>query len=878
MGWLRQLVQHSTFRSLDSLAKSCVSHRRWPADVTVQPRSLGALLGKLDRQEELEWLANRPEIQAILAELLGASFTEVQRALPALPSRHPHRWIWRDAPRANSLELLREPLPPGLPDEAIGFASPARAGKGERWLWSAPEGSGQELLGRWLSTNHQAQVFRSGENLEGRNPRHSLFVPLEEYSLDTLNSLAQVFTSLPTSTNILLAVPISLSTLKESDPFWNTFKAIDAAATAEDTQRFVTWLLPRLPRDSVLAQPRCLAFVEETIRERHWTTFDDILSLCGTVDTLAFEGRGNLERLLINLVNSRLAHLAGDPLAVWLNKHARALLSGVFVQLLERGLDWHEARSVDAWSDLVPDEFRQTVDKRWLLRMLPDAEAHIRPRDVERAVKQLSPGAFQLVLALERLGFLSHLSPDKLTFAPHWLGRFLFELALADTVRLGSPALGRLLLGEHAAEITECLAKPSCLDELDLDRMLENLDAERNIASVTTLDMVFRLTGLALFRGIELEAEQLTDLWNEQVATLLPSVVPTIAPLLGYPKTQIDRQILLSDGFFCVAALAIGERTLPSASPHQLLKPWHLPTTLKLPLEPLLDSMNEFLSAAEANGELWLDEVYLLLHRLRPHAAPLLQQHSVFRMSCIAAACESKTLAWSLVCQVPSEHFAVAAFKKIVGSEPRFAEASRELASAYERAGCPEDMRFLAPFRPFAKEFWPHLSAAFAVSLLRVGRPLRLDLSPALWPELLDLWQSTFSVAQCSHMPARVANDAVRRFETLPAELIAAISTHHNGLCEIFCQELLRTQQLERLIRFLLCIPTAKLGDWVRRLALTPDQLLSVPSATQAAFMVHLQTCVRLRSVEFSEAFQLLLGLQQASLLLHSSKALRSDQ
>ncbi len=877
MGWLRDLLEHSTFKSLDSLAKSCVGHPRWPGDVVVQPRSLGALLGKLDRQEELEWLTNRPEIQAILAELLGASFTEVQRALPPQPSRQPHRWIWRDAPRARSLELLREPLPPGLPAEAIGFASPTRAGQGERWLWSAPEGSGQELLGRWLSTNHQAQAFRAGENLEGRNPHHSLFVPFEECTRDTLNSLAQVFASLPTSTNILLAVPISLSTLKESDPFWDTFKAIDAAATAGDTQRLVTWLLPRLPTDSVLAQPRSLAFVEDTLRERHFTTFDDTLSLYGTVDSLAFDGRGNLERLLINLVNTRLARLSGDPLAVWLKKHARALLSGIFVQLLERGLNWHEARSVDEWSDLVPDEFRQTVDKRWLLRMLPDAEAHIRPRDVERAVKQLSPGAFQLVLALERLGFLSHVGPDRLTFAPHWLGQYLFELALADTVRLGSPALGSLLLSEHAAEITGCLAKASCLDELDLDRMLENLDAERSIASVTTLDIVFRLTGLALLRGIELEAEQLTDLWNEQVATLVPGVAPSIAPFLGYPKTQIDRQILLSDGFFCVAALAIAERTLPSARPHPLLNPWHLATTLKLPLEPLLDTLNEFLSAAEAKSEPWLDEVYLLLHRLRPHAAPLLQQHSAFRMSCIAAACKSKTLAWSLVCQVPSEPFAVAAFRKMVESEQSFAEASRELASAYERAGCPEDMRFLAPTRSFAKEFWPHLSAAFAVTLLRVGRPLRLDLSPALWPELLDLWQSAFSVAQCSHMPARVADNAVRRFETLPEELIATISKHHDSVCETFCQELLRAPQLERLVRFLLCTPTAKLGELLKRLALTPDQLLSVSSATKAAFMVHLHTCVRHRSVDFSVAFQLLLGLQQASQVLHV-RALSSDR
>jgi len=878
MGWLRELVGHSTFRSLDSLAKSCVTHPRWPTDVVVQPRSLGALLGKLDRQEELEWLANRPEIQAILAELLGASFTEVQRALPSQPSHQLHRWIWRDAPRASSLDLLREPLPPGLPEAAIGFANPARTGKGERWLWSAPEGSGQELLGRWLSTNHQAEVFRSVENLEGRSPHHSLFVLLEEYNRDTLNTLAQVFASLPTSTNILLAVPISLSTLKESDPFWvwvwDTFEGLEITSSVGDTRRIVTWLLPRLPTDSVLTQARSLAFVEKTLTERNWTTFDDILSLCGTVDSVAFDGRADLERLLINLVNARLGRLSGDPLAAWLKRHAAGLLSGIFGQLLERGLAWHRPRSIDEWSELIPDEFRQTVDQRWLLRMLPDAEAHIRPRDVERAVKQLSPGAFQLVLALERLGFLSLLGPDRLTFGPHWLGQYLFESALLNTVRLASPALGGLLLGEHAAEITGCLATQWCLDELDLDRVLENLDAERSIANVATLDIVFRLTGLTLLRGIELESEQLSELWNEQEATLLPGVVPGVAPLLSYPKAQIERQTLLSDGFFCVAALSITEHTLPSARPHQLLNPWRLSTTLNLPLEPLLDTINEFLSAAETEGEPWLEEVYLLLHRLRPHATLLLQQHPVFRMSCLAAACKSKPLAWSLVCQVPSERFAVSAFKKMVEAEQSFAEAIQEVARAYERAGCPEDMRFLAPFGALADEIWPHVSAAFAVSLLSHGRALRLDLSPALWPELLGLWRPTFSLAQCAHMPARVADSAMRRFEMLPIELIAAVWSHHDSICEKFCRELLQAQQLERLVRFVLCTPTAKLGELLRRLALTPDQLLSVPNAAKAKFMVHLHTCVRLRSVEFSVAFQLLSGLQQAHQLLQASRDL----
>ncbi|MBM4364089.1 MAG: hypothetical protein FJ104_15520, partial [Deltaproteobacteria bacterium] len=73
MGWLRELMRSSPERprSFGEVARAALASPSWTARPLPKPRSLAALLSKLDRGVDLGWLADRPAVQAALAEALG---------------------------------------------------------------------------------------------------------------------------------------------------------------------------------------------------------------------------------------------------------------------------------------------------------------------------------------------------------------------------------------------------------------------------------------------------------------------------------------------------------------------------------------------------------------------------------------------------------------------------------------------------------------------------------------------------------------------------------------------------------------------------------------------------------------------------------------
>ncbi|HVZ32491.1 MAG TPA: hypothetical protein VG963_08695, partial [Polyangiaceae bacterium] len=66
------------------LARRTLQHPDWPEDTRPQPRSLAALFSKLDRNQELEWLAERDAVQRALALTLGCSLDAVRGPLEAV--------------------------------------------------------------------------------------------------------------------------------------------------------------------------------------------------------------------------------------------------------------------------------------------------------------------------------------------------------------------------------------------------------------------------------------------------------------------------------------------------------------------------------------------------------------------------------------------------------------------------------------------------------------------------------------------------------------------------------------------------------------------------------------------------------------------------
>src|SRR5262245_8844427 len=122
MGWLRDLMSAAkpSYRSFDELSRACLDSAEWPEIGRMGARSLSTLLGKLDRDENLGWLAGRPEVQLELARVLGSSREVVRLALAPKERSEPNRWVtWDSLPYGRVLDLVEEQPFPGVPSEVL---------------------------------------------------------------------------------------------------------------------------------------------------------------------------------------------------------------------------------------------------------------------------------------------------------------------------------------------------------------------------------------------------------------------------------------------------------------------------------------------------------------------------------------------------------------------------------------------------------------------------------------------------------------------------------------------------------------------------------------------------------------------------------------
>ncbi len=139
-------------RSFDELAKLCLKSTDWPTEIQMQHRSLGAILGRLDRDEGIDCLTGRSTVQQVLAAVLGVPKGSLLLALRPRQTAQAERWLtWSSMPLARGLDLTEEELFPGIPAEVL---HPARW---DRLIWVAPSGAGRSLTGQWLKARGLAE-------------------------------------------------------------------------------------------------------------------------------------------------------------------------------------------------------------------------------------------------------------------------------------------------------------------------------------------------------------------------------------------------------------------------------------------------------------------------------------------------------------------------------------------------------------------------------------------------------------------------------------------------------------------------------------------------------------------------------------------------
>jgi hypothetical protein len=670
MGWLRELMDDAGQPSFESLARTALCHSHWPKDIQPKPRSLGTILGRLDRDLELDWLAERPVVQQVLSELLHCPLAELVGHLGARAGalgEVTDRLRLDDLRTGRSLELCSAALPPSIPT----FLSVPRTWN---WVvWKAPFGAGKTLVAKWLTSRGLAEtvtVTQAADLLRLPPSNTPLYVdclvPLtgEMLSILTRRRGVCVATALLDESACRITVATNANTGAGSDESTERLaqEAGSSQSAAVHTQesspgQSVVGLAQEAGPDqsTVVCAPRWLVVEQESILEHleqaiDWTsqllpanstlrpaeagrflrqmavdwgvieTLADVIFLCGLIDELGSKCLigTNKKSLVQLLLKRRLSeHLdRRDPKASGL----RRMLPEILVEMAKATLtakarSLFEPRSFEDFVQSIPSEHRHSTDLDWLRVQLSSKEVAILPRDLERAERKLPPGAHRIVTALREAEILVKVGGELHAMRPHFLVRMLDRLGREELVRSSPAEWGEALLGHcRRALLIDALTERANADPTGLvEDVLELLD-EQSPALVTALESVFVVLGLGVLAGLDLPSHTAEALVEEQnaLASLTPDGLPQRRIGCAPPTCPAE-----SHGAYLLAALALEEGLPPNRDKRRKLL-----LSVSSPEEEArsyraLDEIARLIHETLPSRPRWLDGALSLFDRLR---------------------------------------------------------------------------------------------------------------------------------------------------------------------------------------------------------------------------------------------------------------------
>src|SRR5450432_2457052 len=403
MGWLRDLMDQSDSgcRSYGELARVALKNTDWPTESKMGERSLASIFSKLDRNQETDWLAERVGVQRVLSKVLGVPLDDLRA--PATPTggapRGDVRRLRLSSLRyARALDLLDEPLCPGIPAAAV------TPGAYQHLFWRAPSGSGRSLVGRFLEARGLAQVLEAATF---------------EEALLRLPERGAVFIELHAQRAPLGKAPRAglcvAADCNAADPSWHEVRSPPVESYLGE---LVAWVAERLPADGRFDAARTFEWLKsEMLGSGVLDGLGAALGLCGLADDL---GAHTLERKSVHQIAERFCRdrmlSTLDPEAThaaWLKRNGYDALVGLGRRLLaDSDAPWDEPRALEAWLELVPLEHQREPDLDGMRLSLSQADSSIRPSDIEKAARKIPPGAFRIVRALQRAELLQGTTQD----------------------------------------------------------------------------------------------------------------------------------------------------------------------------------------------------------------------------------------------------------------------------------------------------------------------------------------------------------------------------------------------------------------------------------------------------------------------------------
>ncbi len=750
-------------RSFGELARSCLAHPSWPAEPRPKPRSLATLFSRLDRDLDLDWLRDRPAVQGTLAEVLTAPVADVQVhcLAPARGFGAPGEATLRfdDIPFARSLRLKEEPLPPGIP------LLPQRVAAWEKVWWFAPSGSGRSLVGRWLEARGAARWVAARD--------------WPSAVADTLEP-SPVFVELhgPNGSGPLSRQPPRSKLCVAADflPESNEWTVVESLPLSAYVAELVAWVSERLPSDSQLQADTAIAWLAGLPQERGvLTTLGSALGLLGLMDEIGhsqIRGR-SLNQLARAAIKFRVAKLSGDHKL--LKEQGFEIISGICNQCLtETNQPVTLPRTEDEWLNLVPPELTRGIDVEWVKLSLQRAGAPVTVRELERAARQLPPGAYRIVRALSAGGLLRGLERDPtLSLGPVWLVNVARSASLRQLLARPAHEWGEALLAPgSASQVLEALRERLEQDPDPLVDSVLELEARDSPAYAAAVETLVRCLGLDPDLLHELSPELLRSLFQEQLELSVAVPGSALLPRLEHPTDLVKQVPMLSRGAWYVALWALAER-LPSRSGPVGAWPDPWDAGASVDLDSALDHVQSWLETApNAAAE------DLLLRLFQRRGVSREAPHHLERAALCLDAFRNQTLSAAML--DPWDPKLFSRLSRALETREETVRFANRAAACWVEAGCPEAAeRWFGDGSEPALSIWPLLERDTLLLMVSARARLRAPwglLTPEQWSWVAEFWQLNATLE--GRDPGAENSqfiDRARMLGRIPGETLAAL-------------------------------------------------------------------------------------------------------
>ena len=805
MGWLRDLMQVAGVPSYGALARSALSHQSWPSSTRAQQRSLATMLSRFDRGIELDWLADRPAIQQVLAELLSCTVADLRGPLLRVQDGSPAtlRLRFEVLPLSRAFDFLEEDLPPGIPNV---LAMPPTW---TRLLWAVRPGDGASLVGQWLDSRGRAEVMRPrrGESfvdLPCVGP--PLFVEVSN------GPIVDPTLWKPERPTCLVVDAQKFKMRSWAESGWQILSSPPVTSVLDS---IVFWVAQRMSSQVKFnVEATCQWFREYLIDEGLVDTVGDVLGWCGHVAEFGLEpSRRRTARQILSAMLRRFL----EPLAkgrettssAWTRKLPDLLVSMAERSLLLPNADLLTPRSLEAWIELMPEEERVGPDLDWMKSHLTSASKVIRPRDLDRAAAQFPPGAHRWLGLLRDAGLLRPISDQDYVLRPHCLARLCRHVANNALVQGSSAVWGAALLGEQPRISVwgQLRRQADSSPESLVDSVLEELD-EESAGSVLALEATVIALGISVLCGIDVSNNARGQLLDEACAlSIQEQGIPSLRIGLGCID-GVD-----SNTLWWLSLIALSENTIGARAGHgSSIDPWNQSAPPSA-LVRLLDSLLDQLLRQSSPRPNWVLGAFQTFERLRQAIGLIVGKagtpHPMLAPGIVLDEVQHGVLEWESLCPIVENDLLYEIFMAMAkrGNVAVALWAGNFWRAFGESRIIPAAANFI---REHIDQLGPHVPESLGVAWLNGTEPVPCEeVMRALPPNIISSWLNTREIGDAP-LPAFVVQSAQ---EDLLDEMLVDLDARDEPLLPIFWARV-PNRVVTRIHRFRVIEP-AKAARWV---------------------------------------------------------------